>query len=86
MAVIRFSFGFDHCAPEFSCVKSRYNQRSQAPLDLGSLFMKIITGGQTGVDLGALQFARAQNFPYGGWVPKGRLNEAGTIDTEYETW
>ncbi len=48
--------------------------------------MKIITGGQTGVDLGALQFARAQNFPYGGWVPKGRLNEAGTIDTEYETW
>ncbi|MCG7519801.1 putative molybdenum carrier protein [Ruegeria sp. Ofav3-42] len=41
--------------------------------------MKIVTGGQTGVDLAALQFALENDIPYGGWVPKGRTNEDGQI-------
>lgn len=41
--------------------------------------MKIISGGQTGVDLAALNFAHEHKIPYGGWVPKGRTNEAGLI-------
>ncbi|WP_170409154.1 putative molybdenum carrier protein [Ruegeria atlantica] len=45
--------------------------------------MKIITGGQTGVDLAAWQFALENDIPYGGWVPKGRLNEAGRIPDRF---
>jgi len=33
---------------------------------------KIISGGQTGVDRAALDFAIANNIPYGGWLPKER--------------
>ena len=36
---------------------------------------KIISGGQTGVDRGALEAAFELNFPYGGLIPKGRLAE-----------
>lgn len=32
---------------------------------------KIISGGQTGVDRGALLGALAMQWPYGGWFPKG---------------
>ncbi|MEX0329324.1 MAG: putative molybdenum carrier protein [Ruegeria sp.] len=44
---------------------------------------KIIAGGQTGVDLAALEFARDHGFPYGGWVPRGRTNEAGEIPSDF---
>lgn len=42
--------------------------------------MKIISGGQTGVDRAALLFALENNMPCGGWCPKGRLAEDGPID------
>lgn len=45
--------------------------------------MKIVSGGQTGVDMAALEFAHAQGIPYGGWVPKGRTNEAGLIPADF---
>lgn len=45
--------------------------------------VKIVTGGQTGVDLAALQFARQNGLAYGGWVPKGRMNEAGRIPDHF---
>ncbi|MFY1708514.1 putative molybdenum carrier protein [Tritonibacter scottomollicae] len=45
--------------------------------------MKIISGGQTGADTAALRFAHQNGFAYGGWVPKGRLNEAGRIDSRF---
>jgi hypothetical protein len=32
---------------------------------------KLVSGGQTGVDRAALDFAIENNIPYGGWVPKG---------------
>ncbi|MCW9035156.1 MAG: putative molybdenum carrier protein [Rhodospirillales bacterium] len=40
---------------------------------------KIVSGGQTGVDQGALEAALGLGFPCGGWCPKGRLSERGTI-------
>ena len=33
--------------------------------------MKIISGGQTGVDRAALDMAIERGIPYGGWCPKG---------------
>lgn len=45
--------------------------------------LKIVTGGQTGVDLAAFEFALAHNLPCGGWVPKGRTNEAGRIPGKF---
>jgi len=32
---------------------------------------KLVSGGQTGVDRAALDFAISRGIPYGGWVPKG---------------
>lgn len=37
--------------------------------------MKIISGGQTGVDRAALDVAIELGVPYGGWVPRGGLAE-----------
>jgi hypothetical protein len=34
---------------------------------------KIVSGGQTGADRAALDFAIENNFDYGGFVPKGRV-------------
>ena len=36
-----------------------------------SNIIKIRSGGQTGADRAALDFAIAHDIPYGGWVPKG---------------
>ncbi len=44
---------------------------------------KIISGGQTGVDRSALDFAINHNIPAGGWCPKGRKAEDGTIPEKY---
>jgi|FreactcultureFD7_1027221.scaffolds.fasta_scaffold24551_2 hypothetical protein len=38
---------------------------------------KIISGGQTGADLGGLWGARDAGFPTGGFAPKGYLTEIG---------
>jgi len=46
--------------------------------------MKIISGGQTGVDRGALDAAIASGVPHGGWCPCGRLAEDGRIPDRYE--
>lgn len=42
-----------------------------------------MTGGQTGVDMAALEFAHRNGILYGGWVPKGRTNEAGLIPDHF---
>ncbi|ALO15560.1 Putative molybdenum carrier [Salinivirga cyanobacteriivorans] len=38
---------------------------------------KILSGGQTGVDQGALKAAVDANFPYGGWCPPDESDETG---------
>lgn len=45
--------------------------------------LKIISGGQTGVDRAALDVAIKLGIPHGGWCPKGRLAEDGTIPAQY---
>ena len=39
------------------------------------MIKRIISGGQTGADRAALDFAIKMDLPHGGWVPKGRLTE-----------
>ncbi len=45
--------------------------------------LKVVSGGQTGVDRAALDAARAAGLPCGGWCPRGRLAEDGPIDLAY---
>ncbi len=44
---------------------------------------KIISGGQTGADLAALDFALAHKIAHGGWIPKGRRTENGPLPKKY---
>jgi hypothetical protein len=43
------------------------------------LLQKIISGGQTGADRAALDFAIERGIEHGGWCPKGRKAEDGEI-------
>lgn len=45
--------------------------------------LKIVSGGQTGVDRGALDAALMLGVPCGGWCPAGRLDENGVIPERY---
>ncbi len=45
--------------------------------------LKIVSGGQTGVDRGALDAALAAGAPCGGWCPAGRRAEDGPIASIY---
>jgi hypothetical protein len=44
----------------------------------------IISGGQTGADRAALDFAIAHGLAHGGWCPRGRRAEDGVIPARYE--
>jgi hypothetical protein len=44
----------------------------------------IISGGQTGADRAALDFAIKNGMPYGGWCPQKRLAEDGPIGGLYQ--
>ena len=44
---------------------------------------KIVSGGQTGVDRAALDWALARGVPCGGWCPLARWAEDGPIDAWY---
>jgi hypothetical protein len=46
--------------------------------------VKIISGGQTGVDRAALDFAIENGIEHGGWCPLGRLAEDGAIPPCYK--
>jgi hypothetical protein len=46
--------------------------------------VKIISGGQTGADRAALDFAIQHAIPHGGWVPKGRKAEYTRIPDSYQ--
>ena len=45
--------------------------------------LKIISGGQTGVDRAALDVALGHGIECGGWCPAGRLDEFGKIPDKY---
>lgn len=44
---------------------------------------RIVSGGQTGVDRGALDAALALGLPVGGWCPRSRRSEDGEIPARY---
>ena len=54
------------------------------PASRRHLVEKIVSGGQTGVDRAALDFALEHDIPHGGWCPRGRLAEDGPIESGYE--
>jgi hypothetical protein len=45
---------------------------------------RIVSGGQTGADRAALDWAIANGVPHGGWCPKGRRAEDGVIPGDYD--
>lgn len=45
---------------------------------------KFISGGQTGVDRAGLEVAIALGIAHGGWCPRGRLAEDGSVPSRYE--
>ncbi|MBM4147895.1 MAG: hypothetical protein FJ224_02460 [Lentisphaerae bacterium] len=45
--------------------------------------IRIVSGGQTGVDRAALDAAVSRGAPVGGWCPLGRLAEDGVIPPSY---
>jgi len=56
--------------------------RKREPPAVGRL--KIISGGQTGVDRAALDAAIELGIRHGGWCPRGRLAEDGPIPERYQ--
>ena len=44
----------------------------------------IVSGGQTGADRAALDFAIEHGYPHGGWAPRGREAEDGVIPAKYQ--
>ncbi|SDT84812.1 putative molybdenum carrier protein [Desulfobacula phenolica] len=48
------------------------------------MLKKIISGGQTGADRAALDFAIKFNIEHGGWIPKGRITEQGPLPMKYQ--
>lgn len=51
--------------------------------ECGASLVKIISGGQTGVDRAALDVALELGLPCGGWCPRGRRAEDGVIAERY---
>jgi hypothetical protein len=45
---------------------------------------RVISGGQTGVDRAALDWALSNRIPHGGWCPRGRRAEDGVISRIYQ--
>lgn len=45
--------------------------------------LRIVSGGQTGVDRAALDVALARGLPCGGWCPAGRGAEDGPLPARY---
>jgi len=46
--------------------------------------LQIVSGGQTGVDRAALDVAIYLEIPHGGWCPRGRKAEDGSISNVYQ--
>lgn len=44
----------------------------------------VVSGGQTGADRGALDFAIEHGYTHGGWAPHGREAEDGLIPLKYQ--
>jgi hypothetical protein len=56
---------------------------SERAIAIAPMISRIVSGGQTGVDRGALDFAIARGIAHGGFCPKGRRSESGRIPAAY---
>lgn len=65
---------------------SRAKKTVSVPPSGGEPFVpeRIISGGQTGVDRAGLEAAIALGLGHGGWCPRGRLAEDGSVPSRYE--
>jgi hypothetical protein len=54
------------------------------PEKMKRIVERIVSGGQTGADRAALDFAIEHGLKHGGWCPKGRRAEDGRIPGRYE--
>lgn len=63
------------------CPAKRNATISQA--DSSSSSLKVVSGGQTGVDRAALDAAMEQGFEVGGWCPRDRRSEDGSVPIKY---
>ncbi len=57
--------------------------RRPSPGDLARRSVRVVSGGQTGVDRAALDAALASGLACGGWCPAGRAAEDGVIPASY---
>lgn len=57
--------------------------RSWRPRAENAPELRVVSGGQTGVDRAALDAALALGLPVGGWCPLGRVAEDGEIPARY---
>ena len=48
------------------------------------MITKLISGGQTGADIAALDVALRHGFSHGGWCPKGRRSLDGPLPLRYQ--
>jgi hypothetical protein len=48
------------------------------------MLTKILSGGQTGADRAAFDVAIELDIAHGGWIPKGRKTEDGTLPDRYQ--
>lgn len=53
-------------------------------LGFKNMVSRIVSGGQTGVDRAALDWAIANGVSHGGWCPKGRTALDGTLADKYQ--
>lgn len=56
---------------------------AELPAQVAMVLKKIVSGGQTGVDRGALEAALRLRFPCGGYCPADRQAEDGPIPQRY---
>ena len=78
------SFSFDAflaLGERLAMKKTQYS--NTPPLHHSSCRITIVSGGQTGADRAALDWALAHGVECGGWCPKGRKAEDGPIDPKY---
>ena len=71
------------CCPSTNGPRCSPSRLAASIGDSGIGPMKIVSGGQTGVDRGALDAAIELAIPHGGWCPRGRLAEDGPIPEQY---
>jgi hypothetical protein len=49
-----------------------------------TMIQRIVSGGQTGADRSALDWAISRGIPHGGWCPKGRKAEDEKVPPQYD--